>query len=176
MIYKSLSSEEKPLKQANKTKMRIKLQHSAAKTANDGTKSRLMIKPFAPSPQPKACQPNQKVQNETATSKVPLRKSFKQIKDTVVALWPKSFIDGRHWGPDCPNHDRGYGGDDTTMSSRRLTFLAEGSVMFRLQTAVCGRPLVGLHSLRKVSRPQASWLGSLTWGEEVVGNANLHSL
>lgn len=54
------------------------------------------------------------------------------------------------------------------MSSRRLTFLTEGSVMFRLQTAVWGRPLGDLHSLRNVSRPQGSWLGSLTWGKNMV--------
>lgn len=123
-------------------------------------------------PQPKACQPTQKLQNDTAARKIPLqgyvRKSFKQIKDTMVALWPKSFIYRRYWGRNCPNHDRGNGGDNTRMSARRLTFLTEGSVMFRLQTAVCGRPLVGLHSLRKVSRPQASWLGSLTWREKMV--------
>lgn len=40
--------------------------------------------------------------------------------------------------------------------------------MFRLHTAVCARPLVALHSFRKVRRPQGSWLGSLTWRDSTA--------
>lgn len=41
------------------------------------------------------------------------------------------------------------------------TFLWVGSVIFKLQMAVCGRPLVVFGSLRKERRPHGSWPISL---------------
>ena len=57
--------------------------------------------------------------------------------------------------------------------SRYVTFFTAGSVMFRLHTAVCGKPFMVLHSLRKVRRPQCSWLGSLIWRENIASLCTL---
>lgn len=97
---------------------------------------------------------------------------MKQIKDTVAAVWPKIF---------CPQPPQAPWSAPMTLTAvdmgmvmvvttdngvevtPGLTFFSAGRVMFRLHTAVCGRPLGFLHSFRKVRRPQGSWPLSLTY-------------